>query len=371
MIFADMLGADYLSTSNSQNSVSSIDELLSEIGGTYYSDCYTPAPDTPRSSACMWSGLYPKANGCDNRLKYPGSFLNTEATFWKSLRDNGYEINAYVKTSMNRIGLLPHTFEKCVKYTTFSDFLDKTAIKENSLTFLYFPDLHLMMDINGYNKKRFQEGSSIVADNIKRVFKAFPIDSFDYVVLFSDHGFRVERKKHLIDDDRVKTLMFLHKKGDKAIRIDKQLRSNLDVCPTILDIIGASQFDDIDGISLLSEQGHEYILIEDHQDFSVKLGQTIEHWAVVRGDGKHWLECSGKWEHEKSSTGFNEEYWEEMIIRKMSDYESNRYLYQTLHKYDDYKLDNDRFSDGTQIKTRITRGKVFRMLNIIKKAFRI
>lgn len=83
MLFVDMLGADYLNIGNKRCRSGSMDRLLESLGGTFFERCYTPAPDTPRSSACMWSGVYPKENGCNNRLKYPGRYLQTKTNLWK------------------------------------------------------------------------------------------------------------------------------------------------------------------------------------------------------------------------------------------------------------------------------------------------
>ena len=380
MIFCDMFGADYLNMINDKYEPTGFDELLKQIGGTLYTNCFTPAPDTPRSSACAWTGLYPKANGCDNRLKYPGNFLNTDYTIFNVLNDNNYKINAYVKQSMNRIGLLPKPFQEYVKYSSFKESLKKFDVCENSFSFFYFPDLHLIMDVNGYNKKRFYEGANVLASNIRKIFNCFDYKQFDYIIIYSDHGFRICNHKHLIEDDRIKTLMFIHKKGDCEIKFDNFLHSNIDLFPTICNMIKVEICKDLDGISLLSQRGHEYVLVEDHQDFSVKLGQTIEHWAVVDKFGKHWLECDGIWEHENSNTEFfDEQLYLDLIINKMNDFEKNHNLYTILHKYDNYKSDNKYLSDGTKIKISILNNKFFKFLkkvfcyivNIFKKGVKI
>ena len=49
-VFIDMLGADYIHTLNPNIAETSFDKLLKQMGGTIYSNCYTPTPDTPRSS---------------------------------------------------------------------------------------------------------------------------------------------------------------------------------------------------------------------------------------------------------------------------------------------------------------------------------
>ena len=365
MIFADMLGAEYINLGNSNQPLCSIDILMKELGGTLFYNCFTPAPDTPRSSACMWTGLYPKKNGCDNRLKYPGEYLKPSFNFWNAIEEAGYVVNAYVKASMNRIGLLPSPYGTYVHYDSYNESISHFLINDKSFSFVYLPDLHLMMDVNGYNQKMFIRGTEVVTSCISDLFSILNIDRFDYVIIFSDHGFRIEKKEHLIENDRIRTLMFIHKRGDTGIKIDYNMRSNLDICPTIMDIINRRDFPPVDGKSLFGE-GHKSILIEDHEDFSVKLGQTIEHWAVIDQNGKHWLECSGKWEHEKQNVVFDEKYWESIISENMSDYAKNHELYTTLHKYDEYKDDNNVFSNGEMIKVRFSRRPISQRVLRIK-----
>ena len=58
-LFLDMIGGEYINICNPEEKSTSFDKLIRDIGGKVYTNCYTPAPDTPRSSACMWTGVYP------------------------------------------------------------------------------------------------------------------------------------------------------------------------------------------------------------------------------------------------------------------------------------------------------------------------
>ena len=106
-IFIDMISANRLNLCNSKAERTMIDECLQKIGGTLYANCYVPAPDTPRASGCMWTGLYPKANGCNLRYKYPREFLSAEKiNIWSVLEKLNYKINILVSLaiiSLNRI----------------------------------------------------------------------------------------------------------------------------------------------------------------------------------------------------------------------------------------------------------------------------
>ena len=369
MLFVDMLGAEYLHHGNPDCPETDMDKLFTRLGGTFYEKCYTPGPDTPRSSACMWSGVYPKTNGCNNRLKYPGRYLSADINLWKMAENSGYKCNIYVRPTINRIGLLPYPYEKKVQYELFEDALANFSITENSITFFYLPDLHYMMDVNGYGMNTMGKGTAIAVECINRILSKFQADTFDYIMIFSDHGFRIKRRKHLIDNDRVRTMMFIHKKGDTSIRVDSQIRSNLDVFPTVMDMAGLKISKELDGKSLLGD-GHEYVLIEDHDTFSVKLGQTIEHWAVIRDDGKHWLECNGLWEHECQNTDFDEDEFRKIVTLKMDDYEINSRLWKTLHMYDNNKLENNTYTTGAPIKATLLNRGIFKFIKRVLASVR-
>lgn len=351
-VFVDMLGADYLKVANVNTAQTEIDKLLTDIGGTFYTNCYTPAPDTPRSFACMWSGLYPKDNGCDNRLKYPGKFLKTQNHVWSMLEKKGYQLNVFMKDAESIIGTLPASYDKYTVGKPFDQYIAELDIEENSFTFLCFPDLHSILDNYGYTKNVLKRGTAFVAGMLRRFFEKYQVDTFDYILFFSDHGFRYECEKrdYLLDTDRIRTSMFIRKKGDSVLKTDTKLCSNLDFYPTICEMVGESIPNNIDGKSILSS-AQEYVLLEDHQNFSVELGQTIEHWGVVLKSGIYRLECSGQWsENALRNTTFDCDFWTELIATKMNNYKENHKLWQAQHIYDGNKTNYRLYSDGTPMK---------------------
>ena len=80
LCFIDMLRPDLLNLYGNRF-VSQVDLFFEKLGGTVYRNCYTPGPDTPRSTACILTGCYPKKNGCDARVKYPKYFLKKNILF--------------------------------------------------------------------------------------------------------------------------------------------------------------------------------------------------------------------------------------------------------------------------------------------------
>ena len=70
-IFADMIRPNRLSTFNDcLKEDTPIDTKLKMLGGTVYTNCFTPGPDTPRSTATFLTGVDPYLNGCNTRLKW-------------------------------------------------------------------------------------------------------------------------------------------------------------------------------------------------------------------------------------------------------------------------------------------------------------
>lgn len=71
-LLCDMLRANLLKTFNTDIKKRVHRLLVWEVGGEYFTNCYTPAPDTPRSLACLYSGKYLKEmdarEGCISRI---------------------------------------------------------------------------------------------------------------------------------------------------------------------------------------------------------------------------------------------------------------------------------------------------------------
>ncbi len=352
--FIDAMGAQYLNVCNSEQRNTVMDDFIREVGGTVYDNCYTPAPDTPRSSACMWSGVYPKKNHCSTRVRWPKDSLNGQIeNIWEILDKENYTTNIFLNDSSEVLGLIPRNENQNIYGDTIYDFFENAQITENSFNFFYLSDIHYAMDEVGFTEYGYREGINIQVRILKEIWKFYNVDeTFDYVLMFSDHGFHIKEKeyKHILDKDRVKTFMYLKRKNENALTMNHILRSNMDIMPTICDIIGYKIKGAIDGKSLFSKRGHMYVLMEDMPNFSVEISQSVEHWCVVTKEQRlHWLNCDGQWEHEENTLEFNEEKYEHLIILKMNDYKKNRELYSTSQRYRKYAIEHlqkDCYSDG-------------------------
>lgn len=352
-IFIDMLSAEKMNVSNPAATITNMDKLLEKIGGTVYTKSYTPAPDTPRSSACMWTGLYPKENHCNCRIKWPKEDINESVdNIWKVLRDKKYKINIFIDKYSLELGLIPLYGEENIFWGALSDWYDEIVIEEDSYTFVYLQDLHMILDESHYSEKGFVEGELFQTQIIEDIINHFGVDSFDYIMMYSDHGFKQSdcMEEHIIIKPRVKTFMFLRRKNQEKLVVDEKLRSNLDIMPTVCQIIGHKINNRIDGISLLNNEGHKYVLIEDMGDFSVEINQTIEHWGVVLPDESlHRIDCDGVWQNENGQYFFEEEKYKRLLYFYMTDVEKNMHMYKTKQKYKKYLLAREKgicYSNG-------------------------
>lgn len=341
-LFVDMLSTEFLSLCNKEIPLNCMDNFLKDLGGVLFSNCYAVAPDTPRSAACMWSGLYPKENFCTNRVKWPRDFLDRDVdNIWKILKLADYTVNIFMDDNACEMGLIPLCGNEYVYTESIYQFFEHADLVENSFNFFYLPDLHYVLDELDYRLDGYKEALEFQLSSIKEIFDFYNAkELFDYIILFSDHGFKpmgIESGNHVIEDTRIKIAVQIYKKGDAKLIIDDRLRANLDIMPTICELLDYTPQNEIDGVSLFNEQGHDFVMIEDLGDFKSWFGQSIEHWAVILKDqSKHWLECDGNWEHSFYSAAFDEKKYENLVRNKLCDYDDNRVVYETAMRYQKY-----------------------------------
>ena len=358
LIFIDMIAADNLHLCNEKAEMTALDESFMKLGGTLYTNYYVPAPDTPRSAGCMWTGLYPKANGCDSRLKYPGYFLKPGIeNIWDIFANQGYSFNIFMRESNVKNGTLPGQYGKlaykCDKGNDIDGFLKSVDLCENSVTFLYLVDLHSHIEIYNATKEGYKKGDYFEAQILARVFQQLEADEFDHIFIFSDHGFRFagENHRHLLERDRIKTVLLWRQKGEIGLRRDPSLRTVMDMFPTICDILDYQTSNTVDGKNLLGE-GHEYVLFEEHRQFTLQIGMTAERWAVLWHDKLYWLDCEGgDLFEDPQAIDFDSEFFEKEIAERMSDYAMNKKIMEYIKRRPDIyaSMGNNQYSDGSPI----------------------
>lgn len=343
LIFIDMLRPGLLSVYNSKNKENRIDKQLKQWGGTIYTNCYTPAPDTPRSNGCLWTSRYPKDNGCDNRLKYPHFFMKEECIDLFSVlnKTEEYQFNFYIHEATKNIGELPISVAEKGNYSgdiKLEEYLNGLTIEENSLTYFCLEDFHNVVTDCYAQKKHINLGYEKIGGALELIQKYLDIDTFDLTILFSDHGFKFRDELYWnnyynqLNNDRTQIFMMLHKKGDKSIIYNKKLSTIMDIYPTICKYAGISVPNEIEGIDLFQEKEYPYLFIEDHKTFNAEMGQTIEFWAIKNKKGLACINCDKKWIADYEITEEEKKYYEDVLGDRASCFMENTKM-RTVQKY--------------------------------------
>lgn len=267
----------------------SYENLLKSLGGTYYCNCFSQGPDTGRSMGCYWSGMIPQDNGCNTRAKYPKFYLK-ESSFLDELVKEDFDLYFFTNPNEKILGDLPPTYETIgahnedLNFIKFIKGIDMS--RSNIYAHLVLTDFHWALDDYGANGEGVEIGLRILKENISNLFHVIFPDEFDYIIIFSDHGFKYdvefekENKVLLLNRDRSNTVMFIRKKGDDEFKVNEKLCSIIDVFPTIYEMIG-KEYQGY-GYSLFSDSEPEYIISEDHGSFLPQVNQRIEYWAVIK-----------------------------------------------------------------------------------------
>lgn len=285
-----MVRLDHLNIYNGQVKETPLDVKLKELGGTLYTKCYTPAPDTPRSLACMQTGLLPYFNGCDTRIKWPRYFIKDDVqTLWDIAANKNYHVNLcarqhYIDTGMFRFDKHPN-----IKlYNTFDSFVKGANISGDTLSYVGTPDIHLAVDDLGGTEKALKEGFQKVAKMFEIHLTKEVVSNYDYVFVFSDHGLQMETERRklrskldLLNDGRTRLLMFMHRKDDRGIKKDNRLASMTDLFSTVSNLMGVKQGE---GYSLTEVPMRTITHIEDHVNFTVSPEVMIKQWRVITKD---------------------------------------------------------------------------------------
>lgn len=288
IVFVDMVRVDHLNTYNSQVKLCLLDKRLGDIGGTVYTRCYSPGPDTPRSMACMQTGLYPHFNGCNTRIRWPKYFIKDDIdTIWDHAVKKGMRVNLCCNQNETITGFFKANETERIKYYFSPEEFAKNAdFSDESLSFIGIPDMHTAIGDYKATDYAFKKGDEIVDLYFQRYLTDEFISQFDYTIIFSDHGYQSEKERRnmkstleLLDDSRNQLLMFVHKKGDKEIVKDNRLASMVDLYATLENLIGGEDYRQ--GYSLLQVPQRKITHVEDHQDFRVYPEIMIKQWRVI------------------------------------------------------------------------------------------
>lgn len=289
ILFIDMVRTDLLNVYNEKVKVTPFDKILNRIGGTIYTNCYTPAPDTSRSNACMQTGLYPYYNGTDSRVKRPEvSIKDDVSTFFDEAIQAGYVVNVFLDIHLQKWGLIrckesPNTR----RYHSLYE-LGSAEIANNTITFVGSQDLHFALDDYGAGRKGHRIGYQKIKELFDNYLKDDYISKYDHFFIYSDHGVKINQEFYkkssqldLLNNGRTKILMFHHQKNNKGITVNNRLSSITDVYSSVIDLMKINQ-SFRHGYSFFQPAPESRIvLIEDHKDFSVEPNKIVCLWRAI------------------------------------------------------------------------------------------
>jgi hypothetical protein len=289
-IFIDMIRANRLQTFNLEvEQETPLDKAFRELGGTVYTNCFTPGPDTPRGIASYYTGLPPYVNGCTTRLKWPEYFLKPELkNVFDLFLEKGYALNIFSSPNEKKNGFLPkHIAQMDIHNHDYdlAGYLADIELREDHFVFVSLPDYHWAFDDYGYSIKGEGKAYIETKKSYDVIFNQFDKDDFDHIFIFSDHGFKflsdfkMDDSIYMLDEDRINSIMIHRTKGQDLLTQNAKLCSLCDVYASYQDILG----DTIShGISLLDSKEHPFVIVEDHISFAPQVNQNIELWAVVK-----------------------------------------------------------------------------------------
>ena len=372
-IFVDMIRANRLSTFNNKVKVDTpLDRVFKELGGTIYNNCFTPGPDTPRGMSAYHTGVDPYQNGCNTRLKWPGPFLNKDLkTVYDLFLEENYEVDLFASNNEKTIGFFPEYIDKLNLSNIDHDiekYLSNIKLKDNHFIFLGIPDYHWAFDDLGYTLNGEKESYEITKNTLDIIFEKLNKDDFDHIFIFSDHGFkfsfemRRDSKTFLLNDDRTNIIMLHKSKEQNKLIINNKLCSLADMYPTYQELL---KKDISNGISLFDKKERDFVISEDHLNFTPSVNQNIELWSLSNNlhiyirtlDNAILIDRKTKNIEQKILNNYDK------ILKNNSSYGIYSDEYEKIFKYiEKIKLDDNlHYSNGYK---RIKQSKLKRYFNI-------
>ena len=354
-IFIDMVRANRLKLFEpSLKRNNPLDNFLKEIGGTAFTNHISPGPDTTRGLSSYFSGEPPWENGCDTRIKSISSFLNSN----KKTNIDIFEDYDYKQFFFSDPGEVEYIFPKNFylhqynKEFNLCKFLDDIILTDNSHLFLALPDFHSCIDDYGANFLGEKIGYKKLVNILSNIFSKFEPDMFDYIIIFSDHGFKFskeykkEKKKRkllLYNEDRIRPMLFVKEKNQKELRYDDRMISLADLQKIYINILKNNIKSPLDLL------GRKFVCFEDHIDFSYSKYMKTEIFGLV--NKKHFYvrnfnDCLLLNRQGEFISSKNNEKYDSILLNETSYGKKLEYL-NKIPKRHSYKTP-DYYSDGSR-----------------------
>lgn len=270
---------------------------IENIGGIRYSNCYTEAPDTPRSLATFWSGKSPQLNGCNTRLKYPYFFLKGESCLDAALSKN-YKLHVFANPNKLKSGIIPLNFDKIKTLSgpgkgAMNAFFETIISQDNESDFIFIDlsDLHFANDDLAHNYVSEFKGVKELYNSLLTIEEYRSHISIDKFMIFSDHGhqYDYERRRSqtvdLLDDNRTNVFLQIWQ-GEKGLKVDNRLTTLSEFGNSIKEVICGDKHD-------ISPKSVQEVRIEDHENFSVSVGLPIMVYRHISSEYDVTIDYTG------------------------------------------------------------------------------
>jgi hypothetical protein len=360
VVFIDMLRNDLIDSDKvfSKN----LSMMLENIGGVRYNNCYTEAPDTPRSLATFWSGEPPRVNGCDTRLKYPYFFLK-ESSFLDTARSNNFKIHVFANPNKLKSGIIPLNFNEIETISGpskggISHFLKSINKQNNTSDFIFIDlsDLHFANDDLAHNYISEFKGIKELSKSLRTIEEYRNHMDIDKYLVFSDHGhqYDYERKRSktvdLLDDNRTNVFLQIWQ-GEERLSIDNRLTTVSEFGKSVGKVISGEKKN-------VLPKCVRNIRIEDHENFGVSVGLPIKVFRHISDDNDVTIDFKGE---VKVHRGVCDKH---NVISNSPGLEDFILEYNILQKYKEMKRVISPYSNGN-------RRSFINKYPIIKYAYRI
>ena len=371
-IFIDMVRANRLQLFQpSITTKNKLSNYLESLGGTVFSNFITPGPDTARAMSAYFTGKDPWENGCDTRDKLPIAFLDKNLKTNIDLFEEYKYRQLFFSDPNGRIFLFPkeytsHQYNNDLK---LSNFLEDINLSGNCHLFIGLSDFHWGLDDLGANLLGEKLGYSKTVNSLSILFDKFDPDTFDQIIIFSDHGFKFSNeykkqkkvnKLYLHNEDRIRPILFVRKKNQNCINYENRLISLSDINAIYKNILEKKVE------NLFDIPKRNYICFEDHIDFGYSDFMYTEVFGLVNKDHLYirnfdyclTLNREGKF----IATGANSKY--DHILKNQTTFGRKLNYLKKVPKMYKSICNPDFYSDGSRriIKRYAIRNKLLRIL---------
>ena len=262
-----MVNTNHLHNYNKNASETPIDNFFHSFGGTTYNNIYTPAPDTGRSLATLWSGLPPYLNGCDKRGKFAKYFLKTGTIFDHLIKDE-----VKIKIVSEREHIFPNSLSDSIYFISDIGLLGKP--EENQFSFIDILDSHHVLDDIGYTFKGIKQANAQTRESLDYIFSQINKYDYDKIIFTSDHGHLLHPKRSMklspsifLGPQRSRILLHIWDKYDESFSLNNSFGSIIDLNKYITELFikySHRENKDLNSDSSFSPSEPSYILIEDN-----------------------------------------------------------------------------------------------------------